>query len=71
MKGMEEKQMTPIEALNETIMILEGIVLPAGMKAGEAAQIVVPVNAAIGNMQAIIEAIRQAEEQEGQENGGG
>ena len=67
----QTKVMTPIEALNETITILESIALPAGMKAGEAAQIVMPVNAAIGNLQAIIEAIRQAEEQEGQENGGG
>ena len=69
MKGMEEKQMTPVEALNETIMILEGIVLPAGLKTGEAAQIVMPVNAAIGNLQAIIEAILAAAEQEEQKDG--
>lgn len=64
---MEDRQMTPVEVLNETIKILESIALPA-MNAGDAAQIVMPINAAAGNLRAIIEAIRTAEEQEGQEN---
>lgn len=66
---MEEKQMTPVEAIEATIGVLNGVTLPKGMTVAEARQIMMPITAAIGNLEAIIEAVRQAEDQEGEANG--
>ena len=65
---MNEEQVTPVEALEQTIALLEGMTLPKDMTAAEAIPILSPVGAAIGNLRAIIEAIRQAEEQEEKED---
>ena len=65
---MEENRVTPVEALEHTICVLNGVTLPKGMTVAEAGPILVPVQAAIGNLEAIIKAIRMAEEQEGQED---
>ena len=64
-----DEQMTPTQALEATIALLEGVTLPRGMTAAEAIQILSPVGAAIGNLRAIIEAIRAAEEQEEKTDG--
>ena len=54
---MEEKQYTPVEVLDSTIAILDGIALPKGMTAGEAAGILLPLADAVRNLQAMKEAI--------------
>lgn len=66
---MEEQKYTPIEVLDSTIAILDGIVLPKGMTAGEAAGILLPLADAVRNLQAIKEAILAAAEQEEQKDG--
>lgn len=66
---MEEQKYTPIEVLDGTIAILDGIVLPKGMTAGEAAGILLPLADAVRNLQAIKEAILAAAEQEEQKDG--
>ena len=63
---MEEQKYTPIEVLDSTITILDSIVLPKAMTAGEAAGILLPLADAVRNLQAMKEAILAAEEQEGQ-----
>ena len=64
-----EKQYSPLEVLGYTISILENITLPRGLKASEALEILTPVQASIGNLQALMEAIKSAEEQEEQKDG--
>ena len=64
-----EKQYSPLDVLGYTISILENITLPGGLKTSEALEILTPIQAAVSNLQALTEAIKTAEEQEGQENG--
>lgn len=67
---MEEQKYTPTEVLDSTIAILDGIVLPKGMTAGEAAGILLPLADAVRNLQAMKEAIQAAAaEQEEQKDG--
>ena len=66
---MEEIKYTPAEVLDGTIAILEGIVLPKNMTAGEAAGILLPVADAVRNLQAMKEAILAAEGQEEKADG--
>lgn len=66
---MEEQKYTPIEVLDSTIAILDGIMLPKGMTAGEAAGILLPLADAVRNLQAMKEAILAAEEQEEKTDG--
>lgn len=66
---MEEQKYTPIEVLDSTITILDGIMLPKGMTAGEAAGILLPLADAVRNLQAMKEAILAAEEQEEKADG--
>lgn len=66
---MEERKYTPEEVLENTIAILDGIVLPKGMTAGEAAGILLPLADAVRNLQAMQEAIRTAKEQEERKDG--
>ena len=66
---MEERKYTPEEVLESTIAILDGIVLPKGMTAGEAAGILLPLADAVRNLQAMQEAIRTAKEQEERKDG--
>lgn len=66
---MEEQKYTPIEVLDSTIAILDGIMLPKGMTAGEAAGILLPLADAVRNLQAIKEAILAAAEQEERKDG--
>lgn len=68
---MEEQKYTPTEVLDSTIAILDGIMLPKGMTAGEAAMILLPLADAVRNLQAMKEAILAAGagEQEEQKDG--
>ena len=66
---MEEQKYTPIEVLDSTIAILDGIMLPKGMTAGEAAGILLPLADAVQNLQAIKEAILAVAEQEERKDG--
>ena len=66
---MEEQKYTPIDVLDSTIAILDSIMLPKGMTAGEAAGILLPLADAVRNLQAIKEAILAAAEQEEQKDG--
>ena len=66
---MEEQKYTPIDVLDSTIAILDSIMLPKGMTAGEATGILLPLADAVRNLQAIKEAILAAAEQEEQKDG--
>ena len=65
---MDEK-LTLEQVIGNTIEILDSIRLPKDMTAAEAAGILLPVNAAEGNLRAMIEGIRKAEEQEEEADG--
>ena len=64
-----EQQYSPIEVLDYTISILENITFPCGMKASDAMEILMPIQTAIGNLQALTEAIKTAEGQEEKSDG--